>query len=707
MSPTEPAVVYCGLQDNGTARYLGEEAWRHVLYGDGGYCVVHPTNPFRALVYANGSVYRTDTGGGDWGNWTGAISPPWLIMAEPLVGAPGSERVAFGAGEVIGPTVNVGVYVSDDFGTNWPASPSIVLPAGSARVYALAFATDTRLFIGTTNGRVFRADLAGVTWSLTRIDNAAGGPLPLSGLIADIAVDWSDAARNSIFICFGGTGDARHVWRFDGTTWQDRSGSGMTGLIDVEHNALVVDPANPTHLYAGANIGAWHSADGGLTWETLQNGLPDAPVFDLQLHAGARLLRASTHGRGLYEYRLNPPALDGVELYLRDTMLDTGRGENTDGRDDPSLWPTAPAYHWRSPNIKVDVPTPAGYQTPTNQIDFFQFHEGIVDGSTGVATIDPPVIVHNRVYVLVHNRGPLPSASVNVTAAVTNASTVLSPLPAGYEADIQAGNPLSGPNWTTLGVTTLTNLRPGFPRVAAFDLPSNVLPLPASLPGQSHYCLVAFAHSADDSYTATEQNVDTLTLQQPKVAQKNLHIVQFVGTPPPPDAWLGTWARLDITGFLFQEAGLIDLVFDLSGFGGRLRIVAPERLLPDDLLTRQEEFAVDRDPQVREWAEVYARDAERLFYEGKFDEADYRRLIEAMQLVADRPAVTPRKRRGRSTLTGIPIGAADRHMIFVRIDPPRSARPGQTWDLSILQRDAETGTIQGGADYSVRINRPE
>jgi hypothetical protein len=32
--------------------------------------------------------------------------------------------------------------------------------------------------------------------------------------------------------------------------------------------------------------------------------LPDAPVFDLQMHATQRLLRAATHGRGVYELAL-------------------------------------------------------------------------------------------------------------------------------------------------------------------------------------------------------------------------------------------------------------------------------------------------------------------------------------------------------------------------------------------------------------------
>ena len=72
-------------------------------------------------------------------------------------------------------------------------------------------------------------------------------------------------------------------------------------LLDVEHNALAVDRASPNNIYVGADIGVWHSADGGRNWELFQNGLPDAPVFDLQFHPTQRLLRLATYGRGIFE----------------------------------------------------------------------------------------------------------------------------------------------------------------------------------------------------------------------------------------------------------------------------------------------------------------------------------------------------------------------------------------------------------------------
>ena len=109
----------------------------------------------------------------------------------------------------------------------------------------------------------------------------------------------------SVYVTFGGMGDRRRVWQFDGTRWASRSGSPGNDLLDVEHNALAVDRSAPQHVYVGADIGVWHSPDSGATWAPLQNGLPDAPVFDLQIHPTQRLLRAATHGRGVYELALS------------------------------------------------------------------------------------------------------------------------------------------------------------------------------------------------------------------------------------------------------------------------------------------------------------------------------------------------------------------------------------------------------------------
>ena len=304
--PTDPNILFSGLQDNGTAQTDAGPIWSHVSGGDGGYCLINWANPDRVLVFANGVVYLSTTGGRTHDDWAPVWNFGWASMTQPIVGAPYNPAqpteagiVAVGAGAL--------VFVSSNFATSWPTSQRIALPGGSASgdVFALAFASPSRLFIGTTRGRVYRADRSGAGWSLTRLDDAAAGSIGLEGLITDVAVDWADPNLGSIYVAFGGIGDRRRVWWFDGTQWHVRSGTaGGSDLLDVEHNALVVDPVVPNNVYVGADIGVWHSPDGGVNWNPLQNGLPDAPVFDLQIHPTQRLLRAATHGRGLYEIAL-------------------------------------------------------------------------------------------------------------------------------------------------------------------------------------------------------------------------------------------------------------------------------------------------------------------------------------------------------------------------------------------------------------------
>ena len=302
--PTDPGILLCGLQDNGTARTSGTGIWKHVNSGDGGYCLINWQDPRQALVFANGRIYRASDGGIGANSWT-EREFPWAMMTEPIVGAPyDPAKPANGAIAAIG--TGRDVHLSDDFGANWPVTVSVTASGG---IFAMAFASESLFYVGTTQGEVIRAAKSGTTWTQTRIDNVPAGALGLHGIISDIEIDWSDASGNSVYVAFGGMGDYRHVWRFDGTRWTARSGAAGAGsakLLDVEHNALIVDRAHPNHVYVGADIGVWHSPDQGATWEPLPYGLPDAPVFDLQIHPTQRLLRASTHGRGMFEYRLDP-----------------------------------------------------------------------------------------------------------------------------------------------------------------------------------------------------------------------------------------------------------------------------------------------------------------------------------------------------------------------------------------------------------------
>ncbi len=75
--PTEPAVLFCGTQDNGTTRYTGEEAWLHAASGDGGFAVINWNNPYKILrTYVRGIMSRAIDGGQGYSSWMDASLPP-------------------------------------------------------------------------------------------------------------------------------------------------------------------------------------------------------------------------------------------------------------------------------------------------------------------------------------------------------------------------------------------------------------------------------------------------------------------------------------------------------------------------------------------------------------------------------------------------------------------------------------------------------
>src|SRR4030095_9092751 len=164
-------------------------------------------------------------------------------------------------------------------------------------------------------------------------------------------------------------------------------GSGNeTSLLNVQTNTIVIDPADPTRIYVGTDIGVWRSTDGGVTWEPFSEGLPDAAVTDMVLHHRSRLLRAATHGRGVGERSLPDTPRPGIELYVRDTQLDQGRFPTVNGLQDPTA-PERKVYHWRGPDIKLDTPDATGqYQFPLAEvIDFHQFVDWLKDFPYAIA----------------------------------------------------------------------------------------------------------------------------------------------------------------------------------------------------------------------------------------------------------------------------------------------------------------------------------
>ena len=182
------------------------------------------------------------------------------------------------------------------------------------------------------------------------IDNGATSPwsdvstgLPVA-VITDVVVAHNDSDRVAATV--GGTGTG-HVFLSTngGTAWTNITGN----LPDVAVSAFTFDPVNTNTFYVGTDVGVFRTSDGGATWNAFDNGIPNVPITDLHVDRPASLLIASTFGRGMYKVSISGVAEPSVDLYLRDSLLDTGG-------DSPVAVEPAQSERPRRPGLLVGEP---------------------------------------------------------------------------------------------------------------------------------------------------------------------------------------------------------------------------------------------------------------------------------------------------------------------------------------------------------------
>ena len=136
--------------------------------------------------------------------------------------------------------------------------------------------------------------------------------------VSAVAIDSSDLTGNTAYVTvMGFTGGPGHVWQTTnaGASWTDFSGTASGAIPDSPTNAVVVDSSSHT-VFVGTDVGVFQSPTSGAAWTEVgpspsapQVGfLPDVAVTALALFnsGGQKLLRASTYGRGVWQYNLLP-----------------------------------------------------------------------------------------------------------------------------------------------------------------------------------------------------------------------------------------------------------------------------------------------------------------------------------------------------------------------------------------------------------------
>jgi len=520
--PTSDAFVMAGTQDNGTVQFRNSPVFYQADDGDGGYADIDYTQP-NNMIHGrhNRLVLRSVDGGKSWTDISISVGQYGASQDYPpiVLDRSNQNNVAFGGDKI---------FLDSAQGTGgWPIS--ITLPNLSNVVSAIDYVDSNLIYVGTKDGRVYRlVNSGGGTWTATAIDASS---LPIGTTIQDIMALPND---HNIVILVMATLRFSAIWRGvvaqDGSSaaWNDISGVPPQPILPrIPANALEIEPLSTDIMYVGTDIGVYRTTDAGNSWSLFTDGLPNCAVFDMRLHASKRLLRVATHGRGMWERKLDTTTMLNTDIFVRDDLMETGRFHST--------YPVTAAFEdplqyislndqlgwWMCADIKIDSPevppggTQPAYQYPNvSEVDYLVFESKLQHRNPSRGN---PV----HVYVQIHNRGIAAAKKVRVKILYHDAAAGPYILPSDFWTAFPNNSTDPTTKWVPIGThQVITSLSPTMPSILEWDW---IVP-----PGLSdHSCILVVADSLDDPIPGPNQvfDVGVLVPAEKHVGLKNLHIV--------------------------------------------------------------------------------------------------------------------------------------------------------------------------------------
>lgn len=282
-----------GMQDQGTNITTSGNIDDHFMIsgGDGGWFEIDPGNELHFFTSSQRMrILR----------FRGNLQPPWADVS-PLPPSSSERRNVWMVYIAMDPndpqrvfTGTSRVFRTDNDGQTWPPV-SQSLDGSTITAIEVCRANSDRIYIGTTNGGLFRSVDGGNSWS-----GDLSGPLLPGRTITRVASHPLDA--ETVFCTVAGFGH-RHLYRSGdgGLTWADAEGG---QLPDVPHHAVVVSPNAPDRIFVGHDLGVSASLDAGASWQNISGDLPNQMVVDLSVHQMGNRLFAATYGRSAWSLDL-------------------------------------------------------------------------------------------------------------------------------------------------------------------------------------------------------------------------------------------------------------------------------------------------------------------------------------------------------------------------------------------------------------------
>jgi hypothetical protein len=341
--PSDASVVLGGTQDNGSpATHSGLPAsqWQNVHAGDGGYNAISPATASDWFAsYPDTGQQTLEIDHCSSGTACDATKFSEVISSSELGGDDGAFYFPYvldpqAPQEAIVGTCRVWRVDHAAAPTGFTALSGDLEPGGIApctggevntvRSLAAGGPQDTNgfskvIYAGTdgygpdiggspSGGRVFvTADASVASPVFTEVTSNVN---PSAYPVADIAIDASDASGQTAYAAIMGF-HVSHIFKTTnaGANWVDFTGY----LPDAPVNSLVID-GQAGVIYAGTDVGVFSTPTAGANWSEVgaaasssgSGYLPNVPVTALRLFNanGQKLLRASTYGRGVWQYTL-------------------------------------------------------------------------------------------------------------------------------------------------------------------------------------------------------------------------------------------------------------------------------------------------------------------------------------------------------------------------------------------------------------------
>jgi hypothetical protein len=333
-STSDTKTILAGMQDTGTAASGGNlSQWTHVDGGDGGSCVINPTNSLVQFAtsdfYSDLELAYTKDG---WNssnpllgnrhnkpiNATSKLmvaeasgAKNWFSIDPPLLLDPFNlDSLYLATSYLYRYTISTGVWDSQ-LGNQRLSSVRTVKAV--AITSSNGGKSGNRIYTGGKDGKVWMSNDAGGSWN--QITGNLHSPSGAGGVEVN-AISVNPNNPNDVLVVLYASGEnPTFLMRCFNTTaaspaWVDLTQSASAvGLPSVYPlRTIARDPYDPENTwYVGGDVGVFYTDDAGATWTnaTLPLGLPNISVTELQTVAGTQSLYAATYGRGVYRIALS------------------------------------------------------------------------------------------------------------------------------------------------------------------------------------------------------------------------------------------------------------------------------------------------------------------------------------------------------------------------------------------------------------------